>query len=96
MTYFNGQLGEEEGTKEGLGVGIEGLHVAEEAGRLPVLETSQGQELHVFGSLSPAEGINEGSLQCFILVDERGKDDGFHLPCCHIVQHRNHMVELAS
>ena len=30
-THFQGQLGEEEGTKEGLGISIEGLHVAEEA-----------------------------------------------------------------
>ena len=27
--HFHGQLGEEEGTKEGLGISIEGLHVAE-------------------------------------------------------------------
>ena len=36
-THFHGQLGEEEGTKEGLGISIEGLHVAEKASYLPDL-----------------------------------------------------------
>ena len=43
MTYLYGQLFEEEGTKEGFGVSIEGLHVADEAGKLPIIETSQRQ-----------------------------------------------------
>ncbi|ORU93858.1 MAG: hypothetical protein A6F71_09045 [Cycloclasticus sp. symbiont of Poecilosclerida sp. M] len=44
-THFHGQLSEEESTEDGLGISIEGLHVAEEAGRLSIPETRQGQEL---------------------------------------------------
>ena len=40
----------------------EGFHVAERAGRLSIPKTRQGQELHVFGSLSLAEGAVESSL----------------------------------
>ena len=33
--------GKEEGTKEGLGVSMEGLHVAEKAGRFTISQSSQ-------------------------------------------------------
>ena len=61
-TRFQGQLGEEECTEEGLGISGEGFHVAEKAGRLSIPKTRQGQELHIFGSLSLAEGADESSL----------------------------------
>ena len=35
-THFHGQLSKEESTEEGVGIGIEGLHVAEEARRLSI------------------------------------------------------------
>ena len=38
--------------KEGLGISIEGFHVAEKAGRPSITETQQAQELHVLKSLS--------------------------------------------
>ena len=61
-------------------------------------ETSRGQELHVFGSLSPANDVNEGGLQCFIFVVGGGRqDDGFNfVPCCDVVQCHNLMVELSK
>ena len=65
--------GEKECTKEGLGVSIEGLHVAKEAGRYPIPKISQKQKLHVFGSLGPAKGADESSLQCLIFVVGGGR-----------------------
>ena len=62
VTHFQGQLGEEERAEEGLGISCEGFHVAEKAGRFSIPKTRQGQELHVFGSLSLAEGADESSL----------------------------------
>ena len=35
-THFHGQLSKEESMEEGVGIGIEGLHVAEEARRLSI------------------------------------------------------------
>ena len=96
-TRFHGQLGEEESTEEGLGISIEGLHVAEEAGRLSIPETRQGQELHVLGSLSLTKGADEGSLQRIIfVVHGRRQDDGLDFSCCDIVQSSDNMVKLGQ
>ena len=46
--------------KEGIGISIEGFHVAEKAGRFSITETRQGQELHVLRSMCFAKGIDEG------------------------------------
>ena len=71
--------------------------MAEEAGRLSISETRQGQELHVLGSLSLTEGVDEGGLQCIIFVAcGRRQDDGLDLSCCDIVQSSDNMVELGQ
>ena len=66
-----GQLGEEEGVKEGFRISIEGLHVAEKAGRLFIIKTRQVQQLHILRSLSLGKGVDEGTLQCIIFAISR-------------------------
>ena len=71
--------------------------MAEKAGRLSIPKTRQGQELHVFGSLSLAEGADESSLQRIILaVCGWRQDDGLNFPCCGIVQSSDNIIELGQ
>ena len=50
MTCLHGQLGKEMGAKDGLGICIEGLHMAEKAGMLSIAKIRLRQELHVLRS----------------------------------------------
>ena len=59
---FHEQLGKEEGSKDGLGICIERLHMVEKAGMLSITESRQKQELHVLRSLCFSKGIDDGSL----------------------------------
>ena len=71
--------------------------MAEEAGRLPIPKTQQGQELPVLGSLSLAKGVDESGLQHIVLAVGGGRqDDGFDFSRCGIVQSCDNMVELGQ
>ena len=71
--------------------------MAEEAGRLPIPKTRQGQELPVLGSLSLAKGVDESGLQRVVLAVGGGRqDDGFDFSRCGSVQSCDNMVELGQ